>query len=84
MPRDSRERGFFAGDIAGAGGEAVASGQISEEGLTKGDIIKEEFARAEVREKGVGVSAAEIARHLEVTTSSINRVIAKVEEQREI
>jgi putative transposase len=80
--------------------------KLRKRGVTIGDIIKEECARAEVSErelvKGgrrsmvsdvraiiahrcveeVGVSAAEIARHLGVTTSSITRAIAKGEEQR--
>jgi len=80
--------------------------KIRRRGVTIRDIIKEECARAEVRERElinggrrsvvsevrgmiahrcveeVGSSAAEIARQLGVTTSSITRAIAKAEEQR--
>ena len=81
--------------------------KLRKRGVTIRDIIKEECARAEVRERElinggrrsvvsdvraiiahrcaeeIGVSAAEIARQLGVTTSSITRAIAKAEEQRE-
>jgi hypothetical protein len=78
-----RKRGGTIGDIIK---EECAGAEVSERELVKGgrrsmvSDVRAIIAHRCVEE--VGVSAAEIARHLGVTTSSITRAIAKGEEQR--
>ena len=98
---------FVQGILCELGERQLRQLKLRKRGVTIGDIIREECARAEVRERElinggrrrvvsevraiiahrcaeeVGVSAAETARHLGVTTSSITRGIARAEEQME-